>query len=58
MVNTVVHVENIEENLTAIERFLKDSGCEKCLDIETHLHEALKELKFHTFNYRIAYKCI
>lgn len=22
---------------------MKDSGCEKCLDIETHLQEALKE---------------
>ena len=44
MANTVIHVENSEENLTNIERFLKDSGCEKCLDMETHLQQALKEL--------------
>jgi hypothetical protein len=29
------HVENSEENLRNIERFIKDSGCEKCLDVET-----------------------
>jgi hypothetical protein len=44
MANTVVHVENSKENLTNTERFLKDSGCEKCLDMETRLQEALKEL--------------
>jgi hypothetical protein len=44
MANTVVHVENSKENLTNIEKFLKDSSCEKCFDMETHLQEALKEL--------------
>jgi len=38
------HIENSEEILTNIERFLKDSGCEKCLDLETQLQEALREL--------------
>jgi len=44
MANTVVYVENSKDNLTNIERFLKDSSCEKCLDMETRLQEALKEL--------------
>lgn len=38
------HVEISEENLTNTERFLKDSGSEKCLDLETQLQEALGEL--------------
>lgn len=38
------HVKNSEENLTNIERFLKDSGCEKCLNLEMQLQEALREL--------------
>jgi len=40
------YVENNKENLINIERFLKDSGCEKCLDLETQLQEALRELSF------------
>ena len=31
MVNTVDHIQNSEENLTNIGRFLKDSGCESVL---------------------------
>jgi len=42
--DTVVHVEDSEESLTNIERLLKDSSCEKCLDLETKLQEALKDL--------------
>jgi bifunctional DNA-binding transcriptional regulator/antitoxin component of YhaV-PrlF toxin-antitoxin module len=40
----VVHVEDTEENLTNIETLIKDSSCEKCLDLETKLQEALKDL--------------
>jgi hypothetical protein len=40
----VVHIENSEESLTNIARLLKDSSCEKCLDLETQLQEALKDL--------------
>jgi hypothetical protein len=40
----VVHIENSEVSLTNIERLLKDSSCEKCLDLETKLQEALKGL--------------
>jgi len=39
----VVHVENSEDNLRNNEKFFKDSGCEKCLDLETKIQEA-KEL--------------
>lgn len=41
--DTVVHIEDTEESLTNIERLLKDSSCEKCLDLETKLQEALKD---------------
>jgi len=44
MANTVVYVENSKDNLTNIERFLKDSSCEKCLDMETQFQEGLREL--------------
>jgi serine phosphatase RsbU (regulator of sigma subunit) len=40
----VVHVENSEDNLRNIEKLFKDYGCEKCLDLETQIQEALKEL--------------
>jgi len=42
--DTVVHIENSEEHLTNIERLLIDSSCEKCLDLETKLQEALKDI--------------
>jgi hypothetical protein len=40
--NRVVHIENSEESLTNIKRLLKDYSCEKCLDLEIQLQEALK----------------
>lgn len=44
MADIVVHVENSEDNLRNMEKFFKEPGCEKCLDLETQIQEALKEL--------------
>jgi hypothetical protein len=44
MAAAVVQVKIMEENATDIERFPKDSCFKKCLDLETQLQEALKEL--------------
>jgi len=40
----VVRVENSEDNLRNNEKVFYDSGCEKCLDLQTEIQEALKEL--------------
>jgi len=40
----VVRVEDSEDSLRNIEKFFKDSGREKCLDLEIQIQEALKEL--------------
>ena len=54
MVNTVVHVENSEANLTNIERF-------QLWKVSWYWNSSSrgpKRAKFRTFNYRIAYKWI
>lgn len=42
--DTIVYVEDSEECLTNFDRLRKDSSSEKCLDLETKLQEAVKDL--------------